>query len=110
MGNDRYRFLSWMSRAASFAPKGGKRFRHVGRLGGYYDLKYYQSCDYLVGNTPDIVDYIVRSGWPAERASYLPNFVNAETAPAVNRKGLSTPASAPVILALGRFRIEYNWH
>lgn len=95
--------LSWMSRAASFAPKGGKRFRHVGRLGGYYDLKYYQSCDYLVGNTPDIVDYIVRSGWPAERASYLPNFVNAETAPAVNRKGLSTPASAPVILALGRF-------
>lgn len=95
--------LSWMSRAAAAAPRGGKRFCHVGRLGGYYDLKYYQTCDHLIGNTPDIVDYIVRSGWPAERASYLPNFVNATQSAPVSRKTLSTPASAPVVLALGRF-------
>lgn len=95
--------LSWMSRAASMAPKGGTRYRHVGRLGGYYDLKYYQTCDHLIGNTPDIVDYIVRSGWPAERASYLPNFVSADKAAPVARKTLSTPARAPVVLALGRY-------
>lgn len=95
--------LSWMSRAASFAPKGGKRFRHVGRLGGYYDLKYYQNCDHLIGNTPDIVDYIVRSGWPAERASYLPNFVSDRLAAPAERRHLSTPAQAPVVLALGRY-------
>lgn len=95
--------LSWMSRAAAMAPKGGSRFCHVGRLGGYYDLKYYQTCDHLIGNTPDIVDYIVRSGWPANRASYLPNFVSAATAAPVSRRNLSTPNAAPVVLALGRY-------
>ena len=34
----------------------------VGRLGGYYDLKYYRSCDHLIGNTPDIVRYLVEEG------------------------------------------------
>ena len=49
--------LSWMSRAASMVPSGNGAFQHVARLGGYYDLKYYKTCDHLVGNTEDIVDY-----------------------------------------------------
>ncbi len=92
--------LTWMSRATAACPTGG--FVHAGRLGGYYDLKYYRRCDHLIGNTPDIVDYIVREGWPAERAHYLPNFVSDRTAPPVSREALQTPAGAPLLMALGR--------
>ena len=44
----------------------------------------------------------MREGWPAERAHYLPNFVDAQPAPALPRAALATPESAPLILALGR--------
>lgn len=98
--------LTWMNRASAAMPSrrlAGDRAVRVGRLGGYYDLKYYRGCDHLVGNTRDIVDYVQRQGWPAERAHYLPNFVTAEKAPAVDRATLQTPADAVVVLALGRF-------
>jgi hypothetical protein len=55
---------------------------HVARLGGYYDLRYYRRCDHLIANTRDIVDYIVRSGWAAERVHYLPNFAARPPTPA----------------------------
>jgi len=92
--------LSWMSRAAS-AVDGGA-YVHVGRLGGYYDLKYYRSCDRLVANTRDIERYIVRSGWPAERVQYLPNFAARPSLPALERSRFDTPADAPLAVALGR--------
>jgi glycosyltransferase involved in cell wall biosynthesis len=92
--------LTWMSRATRLCPRG--EFVHVGRLGGYYDLKYYRRCDHLIGNTRDIVDYIVRSGWPESRAHYLPNFVPDMAAPPISRASLDTPADAPLALALGR--------
>lgn len=97
--------LTWMNRATRFCPsKGGKRgnFVQVARLGGYYDLKYYQNCDHLICNTHDLVDYVVREGWPAEKAHYLPNFVDERTAPAVDRATFHTPTSIPLIFALGR--------
>lgn len=92
--------LTWMNRATRLCPEGP--FVHVGRLGGYYDLKYYRRCRHLIGNTQDIVDYLVREGWPAERAHYLPNFVIQAIMPAVDRKPLFTPPGAPLVLALGR--------
>ncbi|MBL8571879.1 MAG: glycosyltransferase [Phreatobacter sp.] len=98
--------LGWMNRASTALPPRslvrGARYVTVGRLGGYYDLKYYRRCDWLVGNTQDIRDYVVRAGWPASRAVYLPNFVDAVAAPPVDRATLDTPADAPVALALGR--------
>jgi glycosyltransferase involved in cell wall biosynthesis len=94
--------LSWMSRAARMCPRGTADYVHCARLGGYYDLKYYRTCDHLIGNTRDIVDYLVREGWPAERAHYLPNFVDAATLPALPRAELNTPADAPLLVALGR--------
>lgn len=92
--------LAWMNRAARFSRPG----RHIlaARLGGYYDLKYYRHCDHLIGNTRDIRDYLIREGWPEERAWYLPNFVDSEPAPALDRQALKTPADAPLLLALGR--------
>jgi len=92
--------LSWMSRATRLCPRGG--FVHVGRLGGYYDLKYYRRCDHLIGNTRDIVAYLVRSGWSESRAHYLPNFVPDMSAAPVARAALDTPEDVPLALALGR--------
>jgi glycosyltransferase involved in cell wall biosynthesis len=96
--------LAWMSRAARFC----RPNNHIvaGRMGGYYDLKYYRHCHHLIGNTRDIRDYIVRSGWPAENAWYLPNFVDATPMPAVDRTTLDTPEDAPVLLALGRLHVN----
>jgi len=89
--------LSWMNRASRFLPKGD--FVRVGRLGGYYDLKYYRACDHLIGNTPDIRDWIIQQGWPAERAHYVPNFVAEPQAEPLAR---DLPAGVPLIVAMGR--------
>ena len=98
--------MTWMNRAtrayARARARAACRPLHVARLGGYYDLKYYRGCDYLIGNTPDIVAYLEAGGWPAARARYLPNFVDAEPAPAVARDSLDTPDDATLVLAMGR--------
>jgi glycosyltransferase involved in cell wall biosynthesis len=92
--------LSWMSRATEACPRGD--FVHVGRLGGYYDLRHYKHCDHLVGNTRALTAWLVAQGWPASRAHYLPNFADIAALPPVPRAGLETPADAPLALALGR--------
>ncbi len=92
--------IAWMSRAARFCTKG----KHVltARLGGYYKLKYYKHCDHLIANTPDIYDYLVREGWPINRATYLPNFVESTPATKIARSTFNTPDGTPLLLAVGR--------
>ena len=92
--------LTWMNRATKMCPKGD--FVHAARLGGYYDLKYYANCDHLIGNTQDIVDYLVEHDWPADKAHYLPNFVAGEEAEPLSRSMFYTPKGVPLIVALGR--------
>ncbi len=77
-------------------------FVKVARLGGYYKLKNFRDCDHLIGNTRDIVEYMLREGWPAERAHYLPNFVDAVPGEPINRSEFNTPDDVPLILGLGR--------
>ncbi len=93
--------IAWMSRAAAFLPAGN--WINTGRLGGYYNLKYFRSCRHLVGNTHGIVDWIAGQGWPPSDVHYLPNFVDdfAATAP-LSRKQLGVPDAAALVLALGR--------
>ncbi|WP_169570237.1 glycosyltransferase [Sneathiella limimaris] len=93
-------YLSWMSRAASMTPSGP--FPKLARLGGYYNLKYFQRCDHLVGVTPDLCDYIVRQGWPAAQVHHIPNFLTYHPKPALNRADFDTPNDAPLLLLLGR--------
>jgi glycosyltransferase involved in cell wall biosynthesis len=93
--------LQWMNRAGRVVPRRGP-WRRIGRLGGYYDLKYYRGADYLVGNTQDIVDHIVRKGWPVDRAGYIPNFATAGDELPQDRAALDTPQDAPLLLAMGR--------
>lgn len=93
--------LAWMSRAARHTPKGP--WARIGRLGGYYNLKYYKGFDALVANTDDIADWIVGQGWPAGRVHVIPNFAAVPPdAPALDRASLETPADAPLLLGMGR--------
>jgi glycosyltransferase involved in cell wall biosynthesis len=93
--------LAWMNRAARHTPKGP--WARVGRLGGYYNLKYYKGFDHLVANTEHIADWIVGQGWPAGRVTCIPNFARAaEAASPVPRASLATPEDVPLLLAMGR--------
>jgi glycosyltransferase involved in cell wall biosynthesis len=92
--------LTWMNRATAMFPRGN--YVHAARLGGYYDLKYYRRCDHLIGNTRDIVAYLVRNGWPENRAHYLPNFVDDQAVAPIPRAAFATPDHAPLLVALGR--------
>ena len=93
--------LAWMNRAARHTPKGP--WARIGRLGGYYNLKYYAGFEELVANTEDIAEWIVGQGWPAGRVRCIPNFAAAppKAAP-LDRATLQTPADAPLLLAMGR--------
>ena len=97
--------VQWMNRAGRVVPRQGPWTR-IGRLGGYYDLKYYRGADYLIGNTRDIVDYLVREGWPADRVDYIPNFATPKDDPPVARASLGTPRDAPLLLCMGRLHSD----
>ena len=87
--------MTWMTRATRHAPRGS--WVHVGRLGGYYDLRNFRRCDHLAGNTRGMVDWILdqNQGWTRDRVHLLPNFVTdfAAAAPA---------AETATLVALGR--------
>ncbi len=104
--------LTWMNRATRFCPgpllrRGLPPFSHVARLGGFYDLKYYQKCDALIGNTRGIVSYLVDQGWPKDRAFYVPNFVSlpAQVSP-FSRDSLHVPPEACLLVAAGRLHVN----
>jgi glycosyltransferase involved in cell wall biosynthesis len=93
--------LSYMQRASAMVPEGD--FLQIGRLGGYYDLKYFRRCDHLVVNTPDIAEHCARLGWPRDRLQVISNFVEDRRAAApLDRGRLDTPEGAPLVFALGR--------
>ena len=92
--------VTWMSRASAMFPRGP--WVQIGRLGGYYGLKYFRRCQHLVCNTPDLVRHCVDQGWAPERVHYWPNFLTPAALPAQDRAALQTPKDAPLLLALGR--------
>ena len=92
--------LAFAGRAASFLPRGGHV--RIGRLGGYYNLRNFRNCDYLVCNAPDLVRYVTDAGWPEERVSLIPNFPAIADGPKLDRSAFDTPDDAPLALALGR--------
>ncbi len=96
--------LTYMSRASAACPPAtaARPFLHLGRLGGYYDMKYYRNCDHLIGISADLVDYFQSQGWPAERTHLISNFVAPPAGPPADRAAWDTPADAPLLFALGR--------
>jgi glycosyltransferase involved in cell wall biosynthesis len=93
--------VAWMNRAAFHAPRGP--WARIGRLGGYYDPKYYRGFDALVGNTADITRWIIEQGWPADRVRTIANFAATGDKPLpVDRASLDTPLDVPLLLGMGR--------
>jgi len=92
--------LGWMNRASKSLPEGP--WVNVGRLGGYYNLKYYRKCAHLICNTPDIAAYVVREGRPAREVHYIPNFCPVAADFPIDRAAYATPADAKVLLVLAR--------
>lgn len=92
--------LTITGRGAAMTPPGD--YALIGRLGGYYNFDYFRRCDYLVCNTPDLVQYVTQGGWARDRVFYIPNFPHIDDASAVDRAIFGTPADAALALALGR--------
>ena len=93
--------LSWMNRATMLTPPAA--CPHVARLGGFYNLKYYRGCDWLVANTRDIADYLIAAGVPADRVHHQINFVpDGQEGPVFTHEPDGGPNTGPVIAALGR--------
>lgn len=92
--------LSWMSRASNLTPNGD--YTLISRLGHYYNLKYYRHCDYWLGISRGICDYLVRGGMPAERVFHIPNFADESEVEPLPRDSFDTPTDRPLLLAAGR--------
>ena len=100
--------LTWMNRASRRLPA-HLPCPAVGRIGGYYPLKHYRRCDHLVGITPDLVRHLTDGGWPADRATLIPNFgetpepvVDPIAVRAALRGELGVPERAKLLVSLGR--------
>jgi len=92
---------AWMSRAASFVPA-GMPCPVIGWMGGYYNLKYFTTADYLIGVTPRIRDHIVEHGVAPQRAFVCHTFGTMPDAPGVSRASLGLPQDALLLLTLSR--------
>ena len=99
---------TWMGRATRLVHlDSSKGPVHVARLGGFYDPKQYQHAHALVGNTQSICDFLVQSGVPSAKVSFISNFVAVpeatpkETLQTI-RNELQLPDEAVIIFSLGR--------
>ena len=92
--------LSWMNRASSLIPniKINNEIT-VGRLGGYYKIKNYTKCDYLITNTSDLKKYVISKGWDTNKVEFIPNFVSQNKID----KTKSKINKDRIILCMGRF-------
>jgi glycosyltransferase involved in cell wall biosynthesis len=93
--------VHWMNRAARRAELGPHI--NVGRLGGFYPVRYYWRCDHLIANTPQIYDDIIGQGWPPHAARVLSNFGELTPCSVATRASLGVADDAFLILAMGRF-------
>lgn len=97
--------LGMMNRACRNIPQ--VAVPRVGRLGGYYNLKNFRNMDHLICITPDLRQYCIDQGWPAEKVHFIPNFVE-EPAPTTAddrttaRQAYNLPDDAFVCIMGGR--------
>ena len=94
-----------MNRATTKMPTGD--YVHIARLGGYYKIKNYRHCDYLIGCAPDIVRWLTEEqGWPKERAICIPNFVDTAKMAPVERTSFDTPPGKKLVVTMGRLHVN----
>ena len=99
--------LTWMNRASNMLPSNRDfPFITVGRLGGYYQVKNYINCDYLIANTRDIRSYLIKEGWEPEKTFYFPNFVKKNNLNKLSENYALESSSRKILLCLGRFHFN----
>lgn len=97
--------ISWMNRATFHTTRSLKkeRFIHVARLGGYYNLKYYKNCDYLIANTKGILKWLESSNLDNVGLHYIPNFVESFDTSNIAKNGHKNNAENINLFSAGRF-------
>ena len=90
--------LSWMNRASKILPK-SKGWINIGRMGGYYKIKNYVNCDFIITNTSDLKSFVIESGWDSKKVEFIPNFVTTNNRTIKKKKQISSK----IILCLARF-------
>ena len=90
--------LSWMNRASKILPK-SKGWLNVGRIGGYYKIKNYANCDFIITNTNDLRNFVIECGWDSKKVEHIPNFVSKKN----QTKKIKKISSKKIILCLARF-------
>jgi glycosyltransferase involved in cell wall biosynthesis len=95
---------SWMRRGAALVGQAQRERTPLilGWFGGYYNVKKFKNCSHLIGVTKDIVTYMVAHGVPEPQAHFIPTFPDISPANPVDRRSLSTPHDAKILLALSR--------
>jgi glycosyltransferase involved in cell wall biosynthesis len=100
--------LAWMSRAA-MALEHRAACVNMARLGGYYPKKYYTNCDWLLANTPSVIEHLKRIDWPEGRMRLISNFgelPDASVPSEALRSELGLSERDRVILTLGRLHVN----
>jgi glycosyltransferase involved in cell wall biosynthesis len=94
--------LAWMNRGARKAPRVPGSIK-VARIGGYYPIKNFISCDYLIANTPELVPYMVDQGWDPKRIAMISNYgeIPLDTEHGPDPRAM-VPAGTRILLTLGR--------
>ncbi len=96
--------VTWVNRASRKCPNTDAVV--VGRLGGYYNIENYKKCDHLIVNTPDLVNHVVKSGWPTGNVSMISNFGELPEELEVSEPLPEVAGGQKVILALGRLHVK----
>ena len=91
----------WMGRAGEFAPK-AYRLRSVAWYGGYYKPARFRNCEWHVGLTQDLLRHIRDQGVAENRSAIIHSYADLAGEAPADRAQFSTPANAPVALALAR--------
>ncbi len=71
-------------------------------FGGYLDMKHHKHCDYWMGCTPDLADWIEKKSGHPDRVFMVNTFVSLQEDTSLSRKEFGIPDDKPVILFLGR--------
>ena len=91
----------WKPQAAEWTPAGSGT-PVLGWFGDYYDIKHYRNCDYHMGVTHDLVDWIgQKSGYP-DRVFHGHTFVRLKESPPLSREEFGISVDKPVVLMLAR--------
>ncbi len=91
----------WMGRAGQFAPA-SQHARAIAWYGGYYKLARFRNCDWHIGLTKDLLRHIRDQGVRDDRSGIVHTYADFNGDNPADRAALSTPADAPVALALAR--------